>query len=394
MSGTIIVQLIGVLTQPVITRLFSPAVYGQFYSILTVVSMLGIFAGLCYDRAIVLAEDNQEAIGIAQLTILIGLVFSCIFLIFLVFPGGFRFLFGSNQVWYVRFIIGLLIFFSITGTVLAALSNRFKLYGVLAKRQVACSLLNSFLNIIVGWLRHGLTGLVFANLLSVMLGGFLLGKRFLNDLIHVDFNLVRRMGVKHRHFFFYQFPGAFLDTISLQLTVLMLNRLLSSEIAGQYALANKILAIPLVLIGNAFAQVFYQEFSSCYYTGGDAKKFLINTWKNLFLLGLGPCLVLVFFAKPLFIFIFGAQWEMAGWFTSYLAIMCFAMLISSPTSTAFNVLGLQRYFFLFMSFTFIMRVVAIFIMLHSLRIGLLFYVGQEIFGIFVYNAIILFKLRK
>lgn len=83
---------------------------------------------------------------------------------------------------------------------------------------------------------------------------------------------------------------------------------------------------------------------------------------------------------------------MAGWFAQYLSIMSFIMLISSPTSTALIVIGLQKYQIVFCVYVLIIRTAFVFLMQYNLLMGLIGFISFEIIGILAYNILILYKI--
>ena len=76
MTGTIIVQIIALLSQPIITRIYTPHDYGIFSTIQAVIILLAYLSSFCYDRAIVVAENDNDALNLTKICIklIIGFV--------------------------------------------------------------------------------------------------------------------------------------------------------------------------------------------------------------------------------------------------------------------------------------------------------------------------------
>lgn len=392
MTGTTIAQIIAFLSQPLLTRLFTPIEYGLYSSIQSFIIVFSAVAALCYERAIVLVEDDDDALSLAALSCKCIIVFSFVIILLMIIPGLWHSLFAMQLKWYYFLVIPVWAFAVAINNVFINLNTRFKLFSLLSKRQIKSSLILAIIQLGSGFLKFGIFGLLFANCVAVIYSVYITSQGFFNRTLNKINNNSKSLMFKYKSFPIYQLPSIFLDTLSAQMAVILLNKLLGPAIAGQYALANKVLMVPLMLIGSAFAQVFYQEFATRYYNNDNPRVFLINTWKKLFLLGILPGLILFVWGQPLFIFIFGSHWQMAGWFAQYLSIMAFIMLISSPTSTALIVIGLQKYQIIFCIYVLIIRAAFIFLMQYNLVMGLVGFICFEILGIVAYNILILYKM--
>jgi O-antigen/teichoic acid export membrane protein len=394
MTGTMVAQILSLASQPILTRLFMPSDYGKLASIQAIISIFTVFCALSYERAIVLTQNEDEANSIAGLSIQLIIILGIIFSLLIINSSIWNLIFGFTLPSYIKFFIPLwFIGAGLTG-VFSNLHNRAKSYSFLAKNRIVIGVLGIIIQLIAGYSATGVNGLILANIFGVIIGLTSVSITLLSQVSPKIIANSKYYAIKYKEFPYYQLPGAILDIASLQIMVILLNKLLGSEIAGQYSLANRVLAIPLSLVGSAFAQVFYQEFAQRFAENKDPKGFLFRTWKKLFLLGLTPCIVLFFWGEPLFQFVFGTKWLMAGWFAKYLCLISFIMLISSPTSTAFMVLGLQKFQLIFGILLFIIRMMTVVIMYHHINNGLITYVIFETLAIVLFNFLIIEKLNE
>jgi O-antigen/teichoic acid export membrane protein len=395
MTGTIVAQLLSFASQPILTRLFTPSDYGKLASIQAIISIFTVFCALSYERAIVLTPNEEEANSVAglsiQLTIALGIIFSVTLLNSSIWHSMFGFILPN----YIKLLLPLwFIAAGLTG-VFNNLHNRTKNYSFLARNRIIIGLLGIIIQLIAGYADTGVNGLILANIIGVIIGLISVSITLFAQIVPQTINNHKYYATKYKEFPYYQLPGAILDITSLQIMVILLNKLLGSEIAGQYSLANRVLAIPLSLIGGAFAQVFYQEFAQRFAENNDPKGFLLRTWQKLFLLGIIPCIILFFWGEPLFQLVFGAKWLTAGWFAKYLCIMTFLMLINSPTSTALIILNEQKWFFFITILYCIFRIGSLLLIpTIGLRHSLICYIAFEIMVIILYNIPILLKLQK
>ena len=81
--GTALGQIITVLVSPVLTRIYTPDDFGLFAIYISIVSILGVVISLRFETAIMLPEDDDEAVDLVILST--GIAFGLSLLLLLVF---------------------------------------------------------------------------------------------------------------------------------------------------------------------------------------------------------------------------------------------------------------------------------------------------------------------
>jgi O-antigen/teichoic acid export membrane protein len=155
--------------------------------------------------------------------------------------------------------------------------------------------------------------------------------------------------------------------------------------------------VPVLMVAGAAGTVFYERFARL--AAQDrvaARALLLRTWRAFALIGLPPTVLLLVFGEPLFAWAFGAEWRSAGALAAVLAPMLCAMLVSSPTSGALIVLGLQKWSPVFGLAMLAYRPMALWIGAQqgSLALGLALWGLCEIVAIALYNLLLLRTLRR
>jgi O-antigen/teichoic acid export membrane protein len=186
-----------------------------------------------------------------------------------------------------------------------------------------------------------------------------------------------------------------LDAITQQLPMLLAVVWFSQQDAGQFSLAWRVTAVPVLMLASAAGTVFYQSFAQLAGDADAARAALWLQWRRFALLGALPSLLLLAFGGPVFAAIFGPTWREAGRLAAALAPMLFAMLVSSPTSGALIVLGLQKWSPLFGLAMLVYRPAALWLgaLQGSLLLGLALWAAAEIVAIVLYNGLLLRRLR-
>src|SRR5690606_17479692 len=118
----------------------------------------------------------------------------------------------------------------------------------------------------------------------------------------------------YRDFPKYSMPAILANTLSQQLTNILVSVLFSVATLGYYSLVQRVLGVPSLLIGTAVSQVFFQAASSERRQYGSSRRVFDRTLLKLIILVVPISLCLYLFVPKLFGFVFGREWIPAGEF--------------------------------------------------------------------------------
>jgi O-antigen/teichoic acid export membrane protein len=152
-----------------------------------------------------------------------------------------------------------------------------------------------------------------------------------------------RLARKYAHFPKYSALGSGLDGVSQLLPVALIVTAYGSSVGGQYALADRAMRMPSVLLGSSLAQVFFQRLAVSRGNPSECHRLLRRTWTHMALVGLLPTTIVMAIGPWLFAAVFGTGWYEAGRTARALAPGLFAYFVAFPTSNcivAFERLGL------------------------------------------------------
>jgi O-antigen/teichoic acid export membrane protein len=131
--------------------------------------------------------------------------------------------------------------------------------------------------------------------------------------------------------------------------------LFGSAITGLFGLANSIIQLPMNLIGNSVAQVFYSEAANIGKTNPiKIKSLSVKLIKKLALIALVPLITLLLFGPWLFSFVFGAEWYDAGVYARILSVVVYFHFITLPIGRILEIFERQREGLIFNSIRLIM----------------------------------------
>jgi len=135
----------------------------------------------------------------------------------------------------------------------------------------------------------------------------------------------------------------FINNFAIQTPIFLISLYYSKAYAGEFAISNNILRIPLTFIGNSIGQVFYQRASQVRNDEKKIKSLVRETTINLLFLGIFPTLFLAFFGKEALMLFLGQKWEIAGSITQILAPWLLFNFISVPISTLVGLFEKQEF---------------------------------------------------
>jgi O-antigen/teichoic acid export membrane protein len=348
-SGTIFAQLLSVLAAPFLTRLYAPEAFGLsalFASITTIIVVVACFR---YELAIMLPPSDEEATSILG-TSLASVLLVSLLSVLIVWRGReplLRVLKAGELGPYLWLLPPSVL---VAGVFLALnyWNSRTKHFQRLSIAQVTSSVTTVGTQIGLGAAGAATGGsLIGANFIGSAVSTFVLGGQIWRDDGPLLRRGIRRQSVvaaarRYRKFALYGTPSALLNSISWQLPTLLLQVFFSSTVVGFYALGNRLLRLPMSLIGGAIGRVFFQRAAEAKASGSLAG-LVENAFRYLVMLSFFPMLLLTVVGRDLFIVVFGQHWGEAGVYVQILSVWTAFWFISSPLSTLFSVLERQEF---------------------------------------------------
>ncbi|WP_342600226.1 oligosaccharide flippase family protein [Psychrobacillus sp. FSL H8-0483] len=347
-GGTATAQLINTLLTPVITRIYSPEEFGILTVYLAILGIIAITGSLKFDLGIAIAEDDEKAINVVALSIIVLVMYvSSITLILYFWGDNLLELFSSTVIIKYKFLIPLGILFTGLYNIFTQWALRNRNYNSISKTKLNQSLIQNIFTISFGLFHLGPIGLILGNIFGQSSGIGTLSA----PLIKEDKYLFNKINIKYIlwcakryvRFPLYTAPSQFLNIAGLQLPILFMTSLFGSSVVGFYGLANIIVSLPINLIGRSVSDVFYGEAARIGRTSpNDLKKISNNLFKKLILIGLIPLIILLMFGPSLFAFVFGQEWYTSGVYARIIAFLIFARLAFTPITRVFSIYEKQK----------------------------------------------------
>ena len=249
----------------------------------------------------------------------------------------------------------------------------------------------------LGWINLPLNGLIGGHIIAQALS---LGISFVKVLGHIPQKWSSRFSkqtlARFIDFPVHSLPAVTLEQFSRHLPIFIIAWFLDQETTGQYGLAYRMLSLPESIVGAGVAQIFYQQLSHKYQRLLPVKNYIFRIWGGLFLVGIVPFTLVMFFGQPLFEFTFGEPWSQAGEIAQILSPMILLMFINTPTTATFTVFRKQHLGLIFNAIIFISRITTLTtgMIYWNLTSALEIFVMAEICLMIGYNILLLHVVKR
>ncbi|HDM8811900.1 type 8 capsular polysaccharide synthesis protein Cap8K [Staphylococcus aureus] len=333
-----IAQVILIITTPIITRLYSPAEFGEFTIFSNIAMILIPIINARYDLLIVNAKNDRSANILSQISFLISLLILLILIPIL-----------AISAWlYPNFILDFI--FIIIMLFLVSLTNIFTNYLNKERKYKVLSLINVFragsmalLQIIFGLLSLGSLGLIIGFSLSYITGITLGYKTFKKH-----FNIVRNkeetkaLFLENKNQLVYSTPSILLNSLSFSVVVFFIGVLYTNTEVGIYGMAIRVLGIPVTIISLGLSKIFMQQANDYYIERGNFRNLLLKFSSTLVIVSIILYVPLYLFSEELVNILLGHSWVDAITVIKIVIPLFVIRLIVSTVSLSVIVLQKQQ----------------------------------------------------
>ena len=341
-TAAVISQALLLAATPALTRLYTPADFGILAIFISILGLAPIVATFRYDIAISLSKDRQESFQ--TLTLCLFSTVFCAVAVAVLFASP---LLSGTSLGEMRgywWLIGVGTFAVGSFTALNAWAGYAQKFKVVARVKIRQALSSVVTQLLFGVLTVGPLGLLVGYVMSQSYGAsaFILEiKRSQPKRFRItDLAVVAR---KYRHFFYFAFPAGVINRLGIHIIPVLVGSFYTISAAGFFLLAQRLVALPTLVVGRAVAQVYTNKLAKDSLADG-VKLFptYIRTVAALLAVGFIPMSLLAAFSPWLFEVIFGEDWRTAGVFCQLLVPAFYAQFAVAPMMQTLNVLGYQR----------------------------------------------------
>lgn len=340
MGSSSLGHMLAVLTFPILSRVYSPADIGLWSMFSSIMALIVVSVNLKFDMAIVTEANDEDANMLFWSSIIIGVPMALLFTLF--FAGLIHF----HMLAYGKFSsysIGILLFAALVVAIFQPVwhyflrQSNYKKLGMIHLTQKVGRLGTQ---IGLGILTQGYVGLLFSEALGRLLAiGYALSSikiELWQTAKQIRLEKIKRVMKKRIDFPKFTMPAMMVSVLASIAAAPLLGFYFSAYEAGLYAIVYKILSLPVAILSNTMADVFYNE--SAKQRRDDAAKMhklFVNTSKKIFLIAIIPLLGVEILGPYLFRTYLGAKWAPCGAVAQVLAPWLFLFtLVNSVNRVA------------------------------------------------------------
>lgn len=344
MRGTVAAQLIGVAVLPLFARVFDPVAFGHLQLYQSILTMLIVVPSLRYDVAVLRAEEI-ELPALIRLCVVLNLAVGAVVTAIMgtasaLFPSSFL---GALP--FPGWILALAMVVSGLAQLLLYVAIRQGEFAANANARVAQAIGYAGSGGVIGLLRAGTNGLIVADIVGriVQSGWMFAWYRRNGPHARAQPGEIYAVARRYREYPMVSLPGNLINSAGGVLTPIMIYATFSVAVAGQYGLVERALTLPVALIVGAVAQVFSAQVATAFRAAdGSARAQFTQLLRWLGLMAIGPTIILIVFADPLFALAFGPGWEQAADFARIMAPAYFFLLLGGAVNMTLTIVGRQK----------------------------------------------------
>lgn len=349
--GTILAQMINVLAQPVLTRLFPAATLGVYTYLVSMATIVIPIASLKLDMLIVSEPDDTEAQYITDsciiVNIAIAVLYGVVILIAYFLPGDNVF----NKYGLMILVIPILVLTNGLRFLFISYLNRYKKYKMISVIAILREGIRAVIQVVAGALSLGAVSLSMGYAISPLFGLNIQTKEYIQKLKlrprltiekfkHIVLNKGRRQ-------ILYLVPAQFVNSFSASLITISITALFSAQVLGFYSAGARILDIPLIFITSNVSKVCYQKISENVSNQKPVLKLLISVIVVLSVISVVGFGILYVIAPPLAEIVFGNGYSVAGEYIRCLCAMYAIRMVATSFAGVYTVFNKQNFELLF-----------------------------------------------
>jgi O-antigen/teichoic acid export membrane protein len=330
-------QAVNAIAAPFLTRLYTPSDIGVLGLFAAFLSVGSITLSLRYDQAVVVPSDAAVAgrlarialVALVPMTLLVTAV-----LVGLVMTDTVGY--GALPEWAIL-VAGVSMLVVGLTSVLRHWLIRTGRFDVIAGVLVGQGMGRAASQVGFGVLGLGLPGLLVGDALGRLVGVARMLRTTWTGLSESTrrptTSTTVQIGAEYRQFPLAGVPSSLLNALAFQLPTPLLATAYGLPVAGFFSLVQRVLGVPLTVVGASVADVLLGRMSEhARNSPGHAERLFRRTALGLLALAFPIALIVVLIGPSAFELLFGVEWRPAGLIAAVMAPWYIAALVVSPLS--------------------------------------------------------------
>lgn len=312
-SGNLIGQAIGIITTPILSRIYSDVAYGDKAIIISTAAIICNLSTLGLNSAIMKPEDDEESKKVFSTAFYMNTFVSFLVAsICMIFNHLFHLVDTSGPYSISIILLMLYMISNSTKALMLIYTNRAGRYNRLFFNPIIGAGANILIAIPLGLLGFGYEGFMITTIASDTIQIFHMGWK--NSPIYKGYRFNNFIEVlkDYRDYIFYQYPSNFLMNLGNEYPTQFLGRNFASDELGSYSMCLNIMKYPIRLIAGPVSTVYFKTATEYHRQGRNLAKFTYKMISKILLYSFIPVALCCLFSEKIFTFALGASWSMAG----------------------------------------------------------------------------------
>jgi O-antigen/teichoic acid export membrane protein len=340
-TGTILAQIISLVSIPIISRIYDPAEYGHLTLILSVTAILIPVATFRIETLIVVSDTDEEAAKLllisAKLTLVVStILFAVVFTKYFIFEN-----LSFIQSLITSILFAMILLAQSISILMFQVSLRARRDGDIAISSLVQNLAISLAQIGSGFWNPSSTALITSYFSGRVIGIFPVWKGTKKILSNHSGDS-RRTLEKYMTQLKASSPlvyASVIDSAILGLPIILISTQFGLQYSGYIGITQTILTVPITLVGGAFGSVILSELSSNIRDNQNSthrNATIIRTFSRyLFYFSATFAIVTLLLGSTIFKLIFNDNWLEASRLVGYLAVPFGVTLLWQPLMSVY-----------------------------------------------------------
>jgi O-antigen/teichoic acid export membrane protein len=347
LTGSAVGQLAGLLLSPVLTRIYSPEIFGIAGSFTAVISILAVIAALRYDMALTIERNHENSANLLAV---------CFITLFFTTALGYGLLlllpddmassnFGSLMPY--RFLLPVGFFCIGAYQVMVSYATRKNAYSIISRTKIYQGVVGPVSQIGFGMSGMGAWGMILGFIagqsagISTMFSHLIIRPR--DTIQHINFRSIIAMAKRYSRFPLISSWSAIIGVTGTNSALLVIMPILySNTIAGFIFLTDRIIGRPLLLISTSLLQVYMGEVAKVKMSSPQEMRHrFLQIIKYQFIIVLTWLSIINATAFYLIPIIFGNEWNAAVPYIHILSICYLLQMTIVPVMNTLQILEKQ-----------------------------------------------------
>jgi lipopolysaccharide exporter len=340
--------IMGLILVPIITRIFTPEMFGVSALFISIVGIFGGIICLSYEQSIILEKSDALAANMiaACFFSMVGLILIIIVILGL-FGSNISMLLGNLELNKFLWLVPLCLLIQGFDLILSSWFSRGKRFKDLAQIAITRKVSVNLITIIGGLALYPSAGMIIVGYLlgnAVVIA--ILGLKMVTNRYQIKFADINKRKIitgmkRYSKFPIYTSWSVLINNASWHVPVILMGMFFNEATVGWYFLTFKIIQLPMSLIGKSVSRVIFR-YSSEHNDKNSLSNLVEAVTIRLFMLIALPALLLGLLGSESFSFIFGEEWVTSGLFAQILCPWMVIWFITSPVSCVYYVINKQE----------------------------------------------------